>query len=349
MNLKPGVLLLLIALVSFPAAAAEYSQGDLQLVLNETTGRFLLYYTGGDKAQALFANEDPRSSFLSVIVNDRTYKMGDSAGFRTRLAGDNSNPSLIFESSFLTVTEEFSFIPIPNSAAPDAVRIQITIENRSDQQLNTGARFLLDTNLGEGSPGYPFTTDLRTINSETLMTGADRDRYWTDQNGKISLTGTFITGSSLDPDSIHISNWKRLNDVTWKASFQAGRNFNFPPYSIGDAAVCYYFEPAVLGRGEKRSMAFTLILNYDPAQDTGMTTLLPPPPEIAIPAPVAIHNVARIEAENSLQQDLTALEKLIAEIEEHIASGTASDEDIANIEFALNKIRAKYGSGNTPR
>ena len=327
---------LAIALIflSLTLGAAEYRDGSLRLVLDADSGRFSIYLlteTNLKKPQALFSDQDPRTSFLSVFLNDRSYKMGETSTFKTRLGGDNNNPSLIFESPFLAVNMGFSFARTPNSALTNALRITITLENRADREINVGARFLLDTNLGEGSNGFPITTNQRTIATETLIASGDNDRFWTDRNANISLTGSIKTGSAGDPDSVHIANWKKLSDVTWKASYQPGRNFNFPPYSVGDTAVCYYFDPRPLGRLEKRSFGFSLALNSENLTDSASAAAsefsdLPMPPTA-----------------DSREQDLAALRELLSRIDEGIASGAASEEELAAMEFTLNKLRAKYG------
>ena len=342
MKLKCGLFFPLLLCISLSVMAAEYSAGSLKIILNENTGRFSLYAVNGDRADALFADEDPRSSFLSVMVNDRSYKMGDSSVFKTRIVDNSNNPAFIFESAFLTVTEEFSFLRTPNSAVPNAIKITITLENRGDRQIEAGARFLLDTSLGEKAPGFAFSTNRRTISSETLLTRSDGDQYWTDRNNSLSLTGSFIIGVPIDPDSIHIANWKKLSDVTWKAPFQAGRNFNFPPFSIGDSAVCYYFEPIVLGRGEKRSFGFFLARDYEGSFNfvTGTSSVT------SLESIINLTGVDHINAEN---QDLAALRELIAAIDAKIVLGTATEEEIASIEFALNKLRVKYGNDNSVR
>jgi len=344
-----SIICIFIFLLLLPAIvlAAEYTEGSIKLVLHEENGRFTLYSMNDQRRPAaLFADQDPRTSFLSVIINDRSYKMGDTSAFRTRTGGDEQNPSLVFASSFMRVTEEFSFIKSANQAVPNGIRITITLENRGDRQISSGARFLLDTYLGEGSPPIQFTTDRRTISSETLITGADRDRFWTDKNETVALTGSINTGTTEDPDSVHFANWKKLNDASWKAVYQEGRNFNFPPFSMGDTAICYYFEPRPLSRGEKRSFGFNLFLN-DPAMGEDAFVSSPK----ASPAVVAelIKDLPDPSATDSREQDLAAIRELISRIETSIASGTATEEELAAFELALNKFRAKYGSGSNLR
>ena len=258
MKSKYGLLLLLLA-IALPLRAAEYTDGDLRLVINESKGRFSLYSIASGTPIPLFADTDPRTSFLSVIIDDRSYKMGDAFAFKTRFYAFGQ--SLIYESSFMLVTQKFSFIRYPSGSS--GLKIDITLENRGNRSVSAGARYLLDTSLGERLPGNNLSTSRKTISSETLINRYDGESYWKDSDGDLSLSGSIFTGAPADPDSVHIANWKKLADVTWKAPYQYGRNFNAPPYSTKDNAVCYYFEPRNLGVGEERTLSFILALNHE--------------------------------------------------------------------------------------
>ena len=345
MNHKHGLLFfLLIILLSLPIAAAEYTDGAILLVLDQEAGRFSLYSFRHQNRQrkplALFVDQDNRTSFLSLMVNDRIFKLGDSSTFRISLGGNERIPSLVFESSFMQVTQEFFFIRSPDSTETNGVFVRITMENRGDRQISTGARFLLDTNLGEGLTGFSFATDKRSISSETLLTASDADNFWIDRNEIASLSGSLFIGSSEDPDSVHFANWKKLSDVSWKAPYQAGRNFNNPPYSVGDAAICYYFEPRPLNRGEKRIVGFRLLLN----SEIGFR-----PPQAASSGAELVRNLPPQAATGTLnsgqrEKDMIALRELMARIDTLIASGKATEEEMATLELALNSLRAKYGN-----
>ena len=372
MRIKYG-LFIILALLSFNLNAAEYSDGQLRLVIHEATGRFSLYSLETGTPQALFSDRDPRTSFLSVMVNDRSYKLGDTFSFRIRL--EQSRPLLTFESPFMIVSQEFSFVRV--SSGSNGVRITITMENRGDRSLPAGARFLLDTSLGEGLSATPIATGRKTISSETLITRYDGDGFWKDSNGSLSISGSLNTGSPEDPDSVHIANWKKLADVTWKAPYQQGRNFNAPPYSVRDTAVCYYFEPRSLGPGERRTMAFTLAMNHEGAFEAPQTASAASFPVVE---PGAIHSAefdspvsdepnamvledpATINPEDltdalppvlptepavalpdSKDNDLAMLRALQERIDEHIAAGTGTDGELSELELALGMLRAKYG------
>jgi len=362
MSLKAGrcrtglfiiVFFTLMTILPFPAAAAEFNDGAIRLVLHEETGRFTIYslhHRVRRRPVALFFAQDPRTSFLSVMVNDRVFRMGDSQAFRTRIGGTECSPSLIFESYFMQVTKEFSFVRTASSAETNGVAIRITLENRGDRQVAAGARFLLDTNLGDRQPDISFTTNRRTINAETVLTRADRDSFWIDRNDRLSLTGSLFTGSDGDPDRVHFANWKRLSDASLRLPYQPGRNFNMLPYSVRDSAVSYYFEPRPLGRGEQRTFGFYLFLN---SEGEG----LHPPALVAtngealldLPARAPAGLLALADLMDHREYNLAAIRELMARIDTLISSGTATEEELAAIELAMNILRARYASGYSVR
>jgi hypothetical protein len=302
--------------------AAEYTDGSVRLALWELNGRFSLYTANSASRtgyEPLFTDRDPRTSFLAVMVNDRSYKLGDSAAFRIRLGEDPGRPSLIFESAFLLVTQEFTFIKTAGAPASNGVSVKITVRNRGDQPASVGLRLLLDTSLGEQGRDPPFTVGARPVTSETLIEKGSPDAWWVSGNGSVSLMGSIMDPAGQGPDSVHFANWKRLNDVPWKTPYSAGRNFNAPPYSVGDSAVCYYFEPRLLGRGESRS--FTVLLA---AGDEGGFFAF---------------SIERSERE----RDLALIRQLIANIDTYSAAGNVREEELMSMEQTLKSLIDKYG------
>jgi hypothetical protein len=75
-----GILLLSLALA--PLAAVEIDSGKVRLILYEGIGRFSLYTRSPAMEYIpLFVDQDPRTSGISLVVNDKIYKLGDSAEF----------------------------------------------------------------------------------------------------------------------------------------------------------------------------------------------------------------------------------------------------------------------------
>jgi len=339
------------------AAAAEYIDGRIRLVINEKIGRFSLHFMvdmASEEYQPLFMSGDPRTSFLSIMINNRNYKMGESPAFKTTLGGTPSNPALIFESSFLKVTEDFSFVRAGSSSLSNGVQITITLFNKGEKPVDAGIRFLIDTTLGEKNPPH-FVTNARELNSETLITGTSSDRYWISRNSQLVLMGS-IDGRNR-PDSVHFANWKRLNDAPWKVSYMQGRNFNMPPHSIDDSAVAYYYEPALIPRGGSRTVA--IILSGDvagsfvqnvPAYSAGPRNVAAnegsrgsPSADISGIIRESTSTARNEGVSNSIRSDLITLRELAARLNDYISSGTAiSDEDLDAIGLLLSRIRSKY-------
>jgi hypothetical protein len=345
----------------FRAEADEFTDGSVRLVLHEETGRFSLYSiheNSRGRYEALFADQDPRTSFLSISFNDRIYKLGDTSSFRTRRRENLSGPAFVFESSFLLVTEEFGFIKTHGQDSPNGIALKITIENRSPQQAQVGARFLLDTDLGENSSRAPFVTDKRQIGSEIFIEKGSPDRWWISRNDQRAFIGSMfgVTASGEEADSLYFANWKRLNDVSWKIPYQQGRNFNMPPYSVGDSAVCYYFEPRTLNRGE--TCSFTIFLAASDEKSLPVNTAVENPEGLGEDL-ARILGASTLTAQalkagdsgspaNTREKDLELVRSIIEQIDRYIASGSATEDDIAAIETILGQIRQRSNLRDNP-
>jgi hypothetical protein len=260
-RLPRRLLLLLIAGCACTWGAARlpalsFRQGLIRLDIHESTGRFSLYCMTDpetERYEPLFTSEDPRTSFVAVNIDDRVYRLGEASVFSIELDSRRPTaPAIVFQSPFLVVRQEFLFITTPGSAQVNGVKLAIRVENTGTGTANVGLRVLIDTNLGEGFGAIPFETDLRRVSAEAGIDGAAEDQWWLSRNGRLSLMGSIFAGADQKPDFLHFANWKRLNDMPWKTGYAQGRNFNYPPYSMGDSAVCYYYDPAPLQPRERR-------------------------------------------------------------------------------------------------
>ncbi|MDR2741662.1 MAG: hypothetical protein LBB98_05850 [Treponema sp.] len=330
------LLILFFACGGSVVSAVEILNGRIRLVLHEDTGRFSLYYLIDMPQQRdihfwqyepLFVDSDPRTSFLTVMVNDRTYRLGDSPSFRMRIRQSAVNPAIIFESSFLLVTQEFTFIKTAGAAMSNGVRMNVRLENRGTEQSLAGMRFLLDTNLGEGSGTAHYTVGQEVVSVEFIIDSQRGDPYWVSRNNRFGLMGSVSTNEGPRPDTVHFANWKRLNEVPWKLVFTLGRNFNYLPYSINDSAVSYNFDPQPLARSASRNCVILLAV----ADENGFFQTEDAPPN----APVTV---------DSREEDLITLRDLLTRLDSHLlGSQVLSDEELEEIETAIAGLKARYG------
>jgi len=355
---RKNVLFFIFFIAALSLSASEINDGFLRLILNERTGNFSIYFLfdpGAARYEALFNTSVPSSSFLSVNVDGRIYRLGESRTFRTSYARLDGNPALVFESPFLKVSEIFSPVRTANSSVVNGVMISINIENKNNQRASVGLRMLIDTHLGEGRGKVPFITNSQVITNETLIEGTSGERFWVSRGERVTLMGSILSplNNSRPPDFVHIANWKRLNDVPWKLRYYEGRSFNNIPYSIGDSAVCYYYEPAVLDSG--RSFSYTIFLSTEDLSWYN-SAVLPEPvreaqtetPRVVIEAPTinfaALYESAITEAaEFNEHPDTMLLLKLQAILDQFLAGDiNLNEHDLTEIEMSINRLRNKY-------
>jgi hypothetical protein len=114
-----------VFLLPFAAFALEVREGRLKLVIHETSARFSLYYLVDiqkDHYEPLFVDKDPRTSFLALIVDDRTHRLGESTAFRFRTERTETGARQVFESSSLVATQNFSFPVWPDPPLPTPLK-----------------------------------------------------------------------------------------------------------------------------------------------------------------------------------------------------------------------------------
>ncbi|MDR1095723.1 MAG: hypothetical protein LBL31_04990 [Spirochaetaceae bacterium] len=367
-----------------PLAAADYIDGQIKLTLDDRTGRFsILKQNDRGEYRNFLWDRNSKTSYLAVQIDGRVYKLGESSYFRAAIRGTETAPSLTFESPSLSVAMEFSFIKTPNAYTTNGVRIDVKLHNWGEKDVNAGMKLVLDTYFGE-KQAPQFKTNLRYIDSETIINRVVNDEWWLAKDDRGSLMGSIYVEGTYYPDTLHFANWKRLTDAKWKATYVAGRNFNALPFSIKDTAIAYFMEPATLVRWNQRSMTIMLasededgfavpampVTNmYGPEPGTAAADPLAPlpagmsavpgaaqtAPSIIINAPGApgaasawatsAQKPSALLPVGSLRVDLLTLRELIYKIDEYIYFSTGlTEEELRAMEMLIARLRSRYGS-----
>jgi hypothetical protein len=268
--------------------AAEYSDGRIKLVIDERLGRFSLYYMTDVETrlyEPLFWDKDKRTTFLSAYINGKEYKLGNSSEFKMIIRGEKNKPSLIFESAFLSIAIDFSFIRTASSGVSNGVRIDVRLESWSPKMVEVGARLLVDTFLGEKSVP-PFRTDRRPIAAETIIDKTSPDQFWISRNDRYGLMGSIFVEGTEPPDFLQLANWRRMNAARFKVNYVHGRSFNATPFSVKDSAVCYFLDIKPMNRWDRRMMTVLLAAEDDYGFEGEII-----PDEWEPPQPIYVDNV----------------------------------------------------------
>ena len=269
------IFFVLVLFSAFTLSAADFYNGNIRLSINEKKGSISLYYMtdpNSKRYEPLFYSKEPKSSYISVSLDGKIYRLDQSGYFLTRIESIDGNPVIVYESQAVIIREIFTPVKTVNSDEINGVNITVVMQNKGDRSISAGLRFLIDTHLGEGSKSIPISTDKQSILKETIIDGSSGETYWVSRDNNLSLMGSIVNPfdkSAKIPDYIHIANWRRLNNSHWKLKYSQGRSFTIFPYSIRDSAVCYYYEPAVLEAGKSFIYSISLTTEdaalYDPA------------------------------------------------------------------------------------
>jgi hypothetical protein len=263
------------------ASSKAPNDGYVRLVLNNKTGSFSLYYLADPKTvryEPLFNADEPLATFLSINIDGKVYRLGNSRQFQTKIERLNGDPALVFESTFVRVTQLFTPVKTSGSAEANGVMITIKVQNISSVKSAIEMRMLIDTNLGEGRRRVPFITNTQVVTSEIILEGNSNELFWISRGSNASLMGSIVNpvdGLGKGPVLVHIANWKRLNDAPWKLQYAKGRSFNNLPYSINDSAICYYFGPEILDHD--KILTYSVFLT---TEDLALYKLSTVPPHI---------------------------------------------------------------------
>ncbi len=323
----------------------EVKEGRIKLILHEEIGRFSLYTlseAGGEDYIPLFVAQDPRTSGISLVVENKIVKLGDSSEYQETAGKTDSGARFVWSSNKLKIVQDFVLLQ-------DGVKITLTLTNVSDRELEAGIKFCLDTYLGE--EGFPhFKTDRDPeINRELSIERKNMIQYWVSPKAENSNIGLqcITSGRGITmPDRIVFANWKRLQDASWLYKTSGLRDFSLMPYSINDSAVCHYYNPKILRQGRDRTIVTVLgnlslkKFEMDSRDELKLDNLL----EEALGQADESDSLS-----SSLVTDLGMINKLLDELNKKISSGEViTDEElrlIRDILTELNTRSKKYSEG----
>ncbi|OHD82715.1 MAG: hypothetical protein A3J97_16645 [Spirochaetes bacterium RIFOXYC1_FULL_54_7] len=236
--------------------ALEIKEGRMRIVIDERSGRMAFYYlTDMTKNQyvPLLYDQESRTSYPTLVLDQRTYKLGESGDFRITVSSQADGAMIEYRSAFCIVRQRISFVSSTTSSLSDGVSMRFDIENVSEKDYSAGLRYLLDTWLGEKS-GRHFTSPVTgTLQGESFLTGEFPER-WMLSTGDNAAVSVLLDNPSTRPDRILFANWKRINDAPWLFDVNTTRGFTLLPYSINDSALALYYEPIPVRRGATRSI-----------------------------------------------------------------------------------------------
>jgi hypothetical protein len=154
-----------------------------------------------------------------------------------------------------------------------------------------------------------------------------------------------------------------MNRARYKVEYVPGRNFNYMPFSVKDAAVCYFLDVKPMNRWEQRVMTVLLAaedeygfsgekIQYEREKVYIEPVVVVEAPPAANPPAVTDGTEKRGTGKRrttlmlgTLRTDVTALREIVNKVDEHIyTEKTPSEEELKKMEAAIDAINARYNS-----
>lgn len=245
--------LALAALMGFTVAglsALEVEQGDMRLILHEDSARFSLLLRSDGEWRPLIVADDPRTSSLDVLENNRVHRIGDSGDFDQRVEETEHGARFVWASPTLEIIQAFEFTRGVTSDTFDAVEMTIAVRNVGEEPSTVGVRLVLDTYLGESNNTHFVTPGLDQITRERSLVPGPVNRYVATPAARNGFGFQYMLDDAAvtEPALVAVGNWKRLTDSSWTYDVNETRNFNRLPYSINDSALLVLYEARQLAR-----------------------------------------------------------------------------------------------------
>ncbi len=336
----------------------EISQGKIKLILHEQFERFIPYLrsvsegTGTEEWVPLIVDKDPRTSTVTLRVNEQIYRLGSIPGVRARISKGSEGGSIHWVLPDLEVKQTFSFLRSTESTEADALRIVLDITNLTEKEISLGVRYTLDTYLGEKS-STPFrTTQFAAITRETVFV-PDRDNWFLvseDRERNIGLQ-ILLRGEGITPvERVVLANWRRLSDTPWEYAVNPTRTFTLLPYSINDSAAALYYPVVSVGPKETRRIVTVLGKRGSgtytaegalPASSSWKIDL----DSLLLPSDEGGKNG---DPRGKLKSDLSRVEKFIDRISRRVSDSTpVSKEEVEAYRRVLEELRKQVESQET--
>jgi hypothetical protein len=340
--------------VVIPLSALDVADGRIRLSLTEGIGRFVLScQTRGSTGVyvPLLAAQDPRTTSLSIVVGNKIYRMGESSEFSEKAEKVTGGARFVWKSSFIQVTETFTFIAAMDSSVSTGVRVDLSLKNLSEKDITAGARYIFDTYLGESRGLHFRTSSLPQLSKELTLTPADKAAWWEsplagDPDGfgfQVMTSGAGLTV----PDRVVFANWKRLSDSNWAFDTSAARNFSVLPYSVNDSAAAQYYEPRPIQRSGESTITLAMGLFSKAGYSANSATPVASTPAPDFSSDIRESLTAGKNAANDAQAaraDLSSVNAILNELDSKIGTAAAvSEDELALIESALKDLGSRAG------
>lgn len=213
----------------FAARTVENQVGKIGLLLKGSVGSFQLYSvdTAGNAVPVLAGYDEFTSTFFSVMVGQRQYRLTDQAGV-TSGARKTVNGGQIFYDvpNVMQVLADFSCLPSEVGSDADILKITVSVRNTGKRTNPFALKNVLDTVLGEQGGPHFSTAMSPALNHEMQFRNLERVRWIRSGNPDAAIQILLYGADISVPEVVSLANKDMLALPVWEPSVVQANTFD---------------------------------------------------------------------------------------------------------------------------
>jgi len=355
------IFLAMVVLLVETGTALDIRDGLVRIATDDLTLRPMLYrlvnIAGKSKYEPLWFNGDPRTSFITISVDNRIYRMGSSQEYQTTQRRIQNGVEIEYRSVTNRVTQRIMLAALAGSRVANGFIIELEVENYTSRDMKIMLKEVCDTSLGESLGNHIALASNPKVTDEMLLNADSKEPYIVSPGEDASIALLF--DAAPRPDSVVIANWKRLSDSKFFYDSDLMRGFTLSPYSVNDSALGLYWNERIvpakgvmkvesrwLSGGPGSEFISWLAQNYPPKNTAEAEAAAAAAAAEAEAASASQENAPAVDAA-SFSLDVEAIRALVSRIDSAIANiDSVTDGDLQSILSELGELESMAGASN---
>ena len=212
----------------FQAKTMETTVGSIKLLAKGTAGTFQFYFVGkGTPVPVLAGCDEFTSSFFSLRVNNKEYRLTDKIGITVGARKDESGVQLIyFVPKVAAVHVKFECLQSDPNKNHDILKVTATVINKGKSGAEFALKNVLDTALGEQSLRHFSSAEDAELNSERQFRTCDSLKWIRSENKNAAVQFLLHGADITPPEAVTLGNKDVLMLQNWVTPALPERTFD---------------------------------------------------------------------------------------------------------------------------
>jgi len=227
----------------------DVKDGLMRIRVEELNGRVTLYRlitVTGSQYEALIFDTDARTSSLTISVDGRRIKLGDTQEYKIGTRRIEHGAEIVYTSPAIVVVQRIEFVRSTDSRVYNGFHVSYEVRNVLQRDSKISLRQIWDTRLGEKSGVHFSTGAVPRIEEEMTFTAEKMPPFIVTPGESVSFA--LLLEGVMRPDAVTLANWKRLSDSAWEYATPM-RGFSQAPYSMNDSALGLFWNDTIVKAG----------------------------------------------------------------------------------------------------